>query len=90
MGYALYGNMTRAIVKAMYRTTRVAEGIITIDSTSAVDQFEQVGKDLYKPVLPSSLKGLIDCPLGHKSGLFGDNLEGKQKEIVASNEAYHL
>ena len=68
------------LAKAMYRTMRVAEGISseTIDPSSAVDhcmdivamttnalhQIDQVRRDLYKPVLPSSLKDLISCPLG--------------------------
>ena len=81
---------------------RVAEGISseTIDPSSAVDhcmdivamatnalhQIDQVRRDLYKPVLPSSLKDLISCSLGDNSELFGDNLKERQKEILVSNE----
>ena len=91
-----------SLANAMYRTMRVAEGISseTIDPSSAVDhcmdivamatnalhQIDQVRRDMYKPVLPSSLKGLISCSLGDNSELFGDNLKGRQKEILASNE----
>ena len=90
------------LAKAMYRTMRVAEGITSekMDPSSAVDhcmdivamstnalhQIDQVRRELYKPVLPSSLKDLISCPLGDNAELFGDNLKDRQKEIVASNE----
>ena len=78
------------LAKATYRTMRVAEGITSdkMDPSSAVDhcmdivamatnalhQINQVRRELYKPVLPSSLKDLISCPLGANAELFGDNL----------------
>ena len=81
---------------------RVAEGITSdkMDPSSAVDhcmdivamatnalhQIDQVRRELYKPVLPSSLKDLISCPLGDNAELFGDNLKDRQKEIIANNE----
>ena len=90
------------LAKAVYRTMRVAEGITSdkMDPSSAVDhcmdivamatnalhQIDQVRRELYKPVLPSSLKDLISCPLGDNAELFGDNLKDRQKGIVASNE----
>ena len=90
------------LAKAMYRTMRVAEGVTSdkMDPSSAVDhcmdivamatnalhQIDQVRRELYKAVLPSSLKDLISCPLGDNAELFGDNLKDRQKEIVASNE----
>ena len=93
------------LAKAMYRTMRVAEGITSdkMDPSSAVDhcmdivamatnalhQIDQGRRELYKPVLPSSLKDLISCPLGDNAELFGDNLKDRQKEIIASNELSH-
>ena len=55
-------------------------------ATNALHQIDQIMRELYKPVLPSSLKEVISSPLGDNAELFGDNLKDRQKEIVASNE----
>ena len=90
------------LVKAMYRTMRMAEGIDngSMDPSSVVDhcmdivamsansmlQIDQVRRDIYKPVLPPDLKGLVDRPAGDHELLFGDDLPARQKEITATRE----
>ena len=83
----------------MYRTVRVAHGIslgttnpfysvdhcmdIVAMTTNALHQIDQVRRDMYKPVLPSILKGRI---IQNNSELFWDNRKERRIEIVACNE----